>query len=115
MKSSSDLNFSSEIEHFNAHSSTPTPVFLPSREETQTMVREKLGPKLRPLQTLYLSGERRNSDRGLSFWGGKTQTMVRVSGVFGVGVGEGALNISSEIFFVQSVGPYGMALTRKIR
>ena len=51
-----------------AHSSTPTPVFLPSREETQTMVREKLGPKLRPPQTLYLLGK------------GETQTMVRVSG-----------------------------------
>ena len=37
-------------------------------------------------------GERRNSDHGLSFWGGKTQTMVWVSGVFGVGVDEGALN-----------------------
>ena len=48
----------------NAHSSTPTPVFLPSREETQTMVREKLGPKLRPPQTLYLLGK------------GETQTMV---------------------------------------
>ena len=49
---------------FNAHSSTPTPVFLPSREETQTMVREELGPKLRPPQTLYLLGK------------GETQTMV---------------------------------------
>ena len=48
----------------NAHSSTPTPVILPSREETQTMVREKLGPKLRPPQTLYLLGK------------GETQTMV---------------------------------------
>ena len=37
-------------------------------------------------------GERRNSDHGLSFWGGETQTMVWVSGVFGVGVDEGALN-----------------------
>ena len=36
-------------------------------------------------------GETRNSDHGLSFWGGKTQTMVRVSGVLGVGVDEGAL------------------------
>ena len=42
---------------FNAHSSTPTPVFLTSREETQTMVREKLGPKLRPRQTLDLPGK----------------------------------------------------------
>ena len=50
--------------HFNAHLSTPTPVFLPSRGETQTMVREKLGPKLRPPQTLYLLGK------------GETQTMV---------------------------------------
>ena len=43
------------------------------------MVREKLGPKLRPPQTLYLLGEgetqflgRENSDHGLSFgcfWG----------------------------------------------
>ena len=82
----------------NAHSSTPTPVFLSSREETQTMVREKLGPKLRPPQTLYLLGK------------GETQTMVWVSGegklrpwsefqtmvwvcVFGVGVDEGALKI----------------------
>ena len=32
----------------NARSSTPTLVFLTSREETQTMVREKLGPKPRP-------------------------------------------------------------------
>ena len=48
----------------NAHSSTPTPVFLPSHEETQTMVREKHGPKLRPPQTLYLLGK------------GETQTMV---------------------------------------
>ena len=52
----------------NVHSSTPTPVFLPSQEETQTMVREKLGPKLRPPQTLYLLGK------------GETQTMVWVSG-----------------------------------
>ena len=51
-------------ELINAHSSTPTPVFLPSRQETQTMVREKLGPKLRPPQTLYLQGK------------GETQTMV---------------------------------------
>ena len=36
-------------------------------------------------------GDRRNSDHGLSFWRGKTQTMVWVSGVFGVGVDEGAL------------------------
>ena len=42
---------------FTANSSTPTPVFRPSREETQTMVREKLGPKLRPPQTLYLLGK----------------------------------------------------------
>ena len=48
----------------NAHSSTPTPVFLTSREETQTMVREKLGPKPRPRQTLDLPGK------------GETQTMV---------------------------------------
>ena len=48
----------------NAHSSTPTPVFLISREETQTMVRAKLGPKLRPPQTLDLAGK------------GETQTMV---------------------------------------
>ena len=63
----------------NAHSSTRTPVFLTSREETQAMVREKLGPKPRPPQTLYLPGKgeteflgRKNSDRGLSlgcFWG----------------------------------------------
>ena len=52
----------------NALSSTPTPVFLPLREETQTMVREKLGPKLRPPQTLYLLGK------------GETQAMVWVSG-----------------------------------
>ena len=38
-------------------------------------------------------GERRNSDHGLSFSFGKTQTMVWVSGVFGVGVDEGALKI----------------------
>ena len=44
--------------------STPTPVFLTLREETQTMVREKLGPKPRPRQTLYLPGK------------GETQTMV---------------------------------------
>ena len=48
----------------DAHSSTPTPVFLTSREETQTMVRAKLRPKLRPPQTLYLPGK------------GETQTMV---------------------------------------
>ena len=48
----------------NAHSSTPTPMFLTSREETQTMVREKLGPKSRPSLTLYLPGK------------GETQTMV---------------------------------------
>ena len=41
----------------NVHSSTPTPVFLTSRKETQTMVRAKLGPKLRPPQTLYLPGK----------------------------------------------------------
>ena len=49
---------------FTAHSSTPTPVFLTSLEETQTMVRAQLGPKLRPPQTLYFSGK------------GETQTMV---------------------------------------
>ena len=49
---------------FNAHSSTPTPVLLTSREETQTMLREKLGPKPRPRQTLDLPGK------------GETQTMV---------------------------------------
>ena len=48
----------------NAHSSTPTPVFLTSREETQTMVRGKLRPKPKPPQTLYLPGK------------GETQTMV---------------------------------------
>ena len=37
------------------------------------MVQEKLGPKLRPPQTLYLPGK------------GETQTMVRVWGVLGVG------------------------------
>ena len=35
--------------------------------------------------------KRRNSDHGLSFWSGKTQTMVWVWHVFGVGVDEGAL------------------------
>ena len=85
-----------ESPNITANSSTPTPVFRPSREETQTMVREKLGPKLRPPQTLFLLGKGENSDHGLSFWGRKTQTMVWVSGVFGVGVDEGALaNISS--------------------
>ena len=54
----------SPLVQINAHSSTPTPVFLTSREETQTMVREKLGPKPRPPQTLYLPGK------------GETQTMV---------------------------------------
>ena len=38
---------------FNARSSTPTPVFLSSRDETQTMVGAKLRPKVRPPQTLY--------------------------------------------------------------
>ena len=57
-----------ESSFFDAHSSTPIPVFLTSRDETQTMVREKLGPKPRPPQTLYLPGK------------GETQTMVRVSG-----------------------------------
>ena len=42
----------------------PIPVFLTSRKETQTMVREKLGPKPRPPQTLYLPGK------------GETQTIV---------------------------------------
>ena len=32
------------------------------------MVREKLGPKPRPRQTLYLQGNTPNSDHGLSFW-----------------------------------------------
>ena len=68
---------------FNAHSSTPTPVFLPSREETQTMVREKLGPNSdHPRLCIYWGNEklrpwseflgRENSDHGLSFgcfWG----------------------------------------------
>ena len=49
---------------FNAHGSTPAPVFLTSRDETQTMVQAKLRPKLRPRQTLYLPGK------------GETQTMV---------------------------------------
>ena len=39
---------------FNAHSSTPTAVFLTSREETQTMVRVL---KPRPRQTLDLPGK----------------------------------------------------------
>ena len=38
---------------FNAHGSTPTPVFRTSRDEAQTMVQEKLRPKLRPRQTLH--------------------------------------------------------------
>ena len=66
----------------NAHSSTPrspTPVFLPSREETQTMAQEKLGPELRPPQTLHLLGKR------------ETQIMVQVWRVIGVGVDKGAL------------------------
>ena len=46
------------------HGSTPTPGFLISRDETQTMVQAKLRPKLRPRQTLYLPGK------------GETQTMV---------------------------------------
>ena len=48
----------------SAHGSTPTPGFLTSRDETQTMVQAKLRPKLRPRQTLYLLGK------------GETQTMV---------------------------------------
>ena len=40
--------------------------------------------------------ERRNSDHGLSFWVGETQTMVWVWGVLGVGVDEGALICGSE-------------------
>ena len=50
--------------YFNARTSAPTPVLLTSREETQTMVREKLAPKPRPPQTSYLPGK------------GETQTMV---------------------------------------
>ena len=49
---------------FDAHSSALTPVFLTSREETQTMVQAKLRPKLRPPQTLGLPRK------------GETQTMV---------------------------------------
>ena len=48
----------------SAHGSTPTPGFLTSRDETQTMVQAKLRPKLRPRQTLHLLGK------------GETQTMV---------------------------------------
>ena len=43
---------------------------------SQTMVRAKLRSKLRRPQTLYLPGEMRNLDHSLTFWGGKTQTMV---------------------------------------
>ena len=67
----------------NAHSSTPTPVFLSSREETQTMVQENSDQnpdnprpciyqgkaKLRPWSEFL---GRENSDHGLSFlcfWG----------------------------------------------
>ena len=49
---------------FLTHGSTPTPGFLTSRNETQTMVQAKLRPKLRPRQTLTLPGKR------------ETQTMV---------------------------------------
>ena len=63
-----------------------------SREETQTMVPEKLGPKPRPPQTLFFSMERRNSDHGMGFWGGKTQTMVWVD--------EGALKAHIQIRFL---------------
>ena len=42
------------------------------------------------------SRDKRNSDHGPRFWGGKTQTMVWVWGVFGVGVGEGALKHARE-------------------
>ena len=52
------------LRKLNAHSSTPTPVFLTVREETQTMVQAKLRPKLRPPETLYLPGK------------GKTRNMV---------------------------------------
>ena len=57
---------------FNAHSSTPTPVFLPSREETQTMVRpRKTRTKTQTTPNSVFTGQRRNSDHGLSFWEGK--------------------------------------------
>ena len=63
----------SSQEKINAHSSTSTPVFLPSREETQTMVREQLGPKLRPPQTLYFRGPQMGGQirrgRIWGFWG----------------------------------------------
>ena len=43
-------SFESQVQQAssNALSSTPTPVFLTSQEETQTMVQAKLRPKLRP-------------------------------------------------------------------
>ena len=75
--------FATAVAKLNAHSSTPTPVFLPPREETQTMVREELGPNSdHPRLCIFLGKEklrpwseflgRENSDHGLSFgcfWG----------------------------------------------
>ena len=68
----------------NAHSSTPIPMFLASREELRPWS-EKNSEKTRPPQTLYLPGK------------GETQTMARASGEgklrpwseFGVCLGRG--------------------------
>ena len=56
----------------DAHSSTLTPVFLTSRRENQTMVRAKLRTKTQTTPDSILPRERRNSDHGLSFWGGNS-------------------------------------------
>ena len=64
------------------------------------------------------TSERRNSDHGLSFWGGKSQTAVWVWGVFGVGVDEGdlktliSLNKESRPFLLGDLGPPYCAIPR---
>ena len=62
---------------FNAHSSTPTPVFLTLWGETYLdHGPRKTRTKTQTTPDSVFTRDRRNSDHGLSFWGGKTQTMV---------------------------------------
>ena len=63
------------------------------------MARAKLGPKLRPHQTLLFTMERRNSDHGLSFWRGKLRPWSEFSVFLGRGRQGGAPKCSGADFF----------------
>ena len=67
----------------------PYPIFLPSAGGNSDHGPRKTRTKSQTTPDSGFIGESRNSDHSLSFRGGKTQTMVRVWGVLGVGADDG--------------------------